>query len=440
MSRFQQLIRFKFAIPMKVFTLGLALGVVLLPVVGWVVWGMYESLIKIGNHELNLQRLVGTVAHLNEVLTMHARLAAATGDKTWENRYRAVEPELDNAIVGIATEAREEYEKNYAAQTKLAYGRLIEMESVAFALVRKGRSEEAYQLLFSAKYDEQKALYSQGINKMTEAVEKRIAGEIKSFRSRILYTGILIVASLVTLVAAWLGVSLVVNRHLRLRRQAEDALGEEKERLAVTLRSIGDGVITTDTSGRVDLMNRVAEELTGWRQEQAKGIPLDEVFVIINEQSRERARSPVDRVLELGVICGLANHTVLISRDSTERVIADSAAPIRDKHSQIVGVVLVFRDITEQEHMLKEVQKAEKLESVGMLAGGIAHDFNNILTAVLGNLSLAKMDTDPDSRAFERISQAERASARARDLTQQLLTFSKGGAPIKKGLFAVVCG
>jgi len=418
--------------PMKVFTLGLILGVTLLPIVGSIVWSMYHSLSKIGNHELQLQRLIGTVAHLDEILTMCARLAAATGDPKWEKHYRTVESELDNAIVGVALQARAEYEKTYAAQTKLAYTKLIEMESVGFALVRQGRQKEASELLFSRRYDEQKALYSQGISKMTEAVQERIAEEIKMFRKRIWQTGFLAVVSMLILLAAWLGVYLVVNRHLALRRRAEDALAEEKERLAVTLRSIGDGVITTNIAGRVTLINRVAEELTGWQQEEAIGRDLGEVFAIIDEDSRKRVQSPVEKVLISGSICGTANHTLLISKDGAERMISHSGAPIRDAKSVVVGIVLVFRDVTDQRHILREAVKAEKLESVGILAGGIAHDFNNILTAVVGNLSMAKMGVDPKSKVFERLSEAEKASMRARSLTQQMLTFSKGGAPIRK--------
>lgn len=432
MFRISRPTAFKYPHPMKVLTVGLMLSVILLPLLGSLVWSMYQSLSRIATDELNLQRIAGRVTHLNEALTMYARLAAATGDPRWEQHYRKLEPELDSAIAAVAMLGREEYERNYVAQTKLAYTKLIEMESLAFALVRQGRQKEASGLLFGNEYDKQKALYSQGITKMTEAVDARIAREIASFRKRIWHTGFLEITSLIILLAAWLGVSLVVKRHMRLRRNAEEALAAEKERLTVTLRSIGDGVITTDTLGRVVLMNRVAEDLTGWRQGESIGKALNEVFDIINEKTRQPASNPVDRVLKSGSICGLANHTVLISRDGTERIIADSGAPIRDKHSDIIGVVLVFRDITEQQHMLKEVLKAEKLESVGILAGGIAHDFNNILTAVLGNLSLAKMYAKSGSTLFERLSEAESASMRARDLTQQLLTFSKGGMPVKK--------
>ncbi|MFH1435669.1 MAG: PAS domain S-box protein [Pseudomonadota bacterium] len=215
------------------------------------------------------------------------------------------------------------------------------------------------------------------------------------------------------------------------RRFAEEALAAERERLAVTLRSIGDGVIATDTEGRIVLVNKVAEQLTGWSQEEAAGKPLREVFPIINERTRKECENPVDKVVRTGATVGLANHTVLVSRDGTERILKDSGAPIRDRESRIVGVVLVFRDITRERKIEEELTKAEKLESVGVLAGGIAHDFNNILTAILGNIIVARMSGKPGEKAYDLLTEAEKASLRARDLTRQLLTFSKGGAPIR---------
>ena len=229
-------------------------------------------------------------------------------------------------------------------------------------------------------------------------------------------------------------VALVVEiiRDITQRKVTVEALATEKERLAVTLRSIGDGVITTDTEGRIVLMNRVAEEMTGWSQDEAIGKPFAEVFNIVNEKTRLRCESPVDKVLAKGTIIGIDNHTVLISRHGKERIIADSGAPIRDQESRIVGAVLVFRDITDKLKMEEELFKAQKLESIGILAGGIAHDFNNLLTAILGNISLAKILTSKEDKLYQKLTEAEKASLRARDLTQQLLTFSRGGAPVKK--------
>ncbi len=216
------------------------------------------------------------------------------------------------------------------------------------------------------------------------------------------------------------------------RKKAEKALLQEKERLAVTLRSIGDGVITTDTDGRVVLMNNVAENLTGWKQEDACGKSLPEVYHIINKISRLRCKNPVGKILADGGVVYLDKDTILLAKDGRERVIADSGAAIRDKEGTVLGVILVFQDITEKQMLEEEVLKYQKIESVGVLAGGIAHDFNNLLTAILGNISLAMAMAPPRDKIITRLSEAERASLRAKDLTQQLLIFAKGGAPIKK--------
>jgi PAS domain S-box-containing protein len=222
-----------------------------------------------------------------------------------------------------------------------------------------------------------------------------------------------------------------LQKEISERKLVEESLAAEKEQLSVTLRSIGDGVITTDTEGRVLLINRVAEALTGWPMEEAIGAPLHTIFKIVNEKTGLPCENPVDKVLKQGAIVGLGNDTMLISKDGTERIIADSGAPIRDMNSKIIGVVLVFRDITEKQKIEQELLKTQKLESLGILAGGIAHDFNNILTAILTNVTLAKVIAT-DERTVQKLTTVEKATQQAKDLTQQLLTFSRGGAPIKK--------
>ncbi|MBM4320722.1 MAG: PAS domain S-box protein, partial [Deltaproteobacteria bacterium] len=222
----------------------------------------------------------------------------------------------------------------------------------------------------------------------------------------------------------------VIIQDITERKLAEQELAAQRERLAVTLRSIGDGVITTDVRGRVELMNTVAEELTGWRSEEAYGRGLAEVFCIFNEQTRALCENPVEKVLQSGKIIGLANNTLLLRRDGRELIIADSAAPILSG-GETVGVVLVFRDVTDKRRAEEDQLKAEKLESLGLLAGGIAHDFNNILTSIMGSLSLARLVCVDEPAVLELLDSAEKASLRARDLTGQLLTFARGGAPVK---------
>jgi PAS domain S-box-containing protein len=223
-----------------------------------------------------------------------------------------------------------------------------------------------------------------------------------------------------------------ISRDITDRKRAEEALNSEKEHLAVTLRSIGDAVISTDSSGRVTLMNPIAENLTGWPESEAKGRPMSEVFTIVNELDGRSCPNPVQLVLETGKNRGESTHTMLISRDGKKYHIADSAAPIMDAGKMIAGVVLVFRDITAARRTEAELLKMEKLRSLGVLAGGIAHDFNNYLTGIIGNLSLAQLDLDPGNRMYPRLIEMEKAAMRAKDLTQQLLTFSKGGEPIKR--------
>ncbi|MCG2777424.1 MAG: PAS domain S-box protein, partial [Desulfobacterales bacterium] len=141
------------------------------------------------------------------------------------------------------------------------------------------------------------------------------------------------------------------------RRRAEDRLRESEQWLSTTLRSIGDAVIATDAGGLVTLMNPVAENLTGWDEPETAGKPLEDIFNIINDQTGGRAENPVVRVLREGVVVGLADHTVLIAKDGTKRPIADSGAPIRNEEGEIIGAVIVFRDITELKQAEEELRK-----------------------------------------------------------------------------------
>jgi len=427
-SRFFQ----KYLHPMQLLTFALVLALAFVPLMGAVAGNMYQSFVQVSAGEIRLQQLVGTISHLIETLTLSVQMAAVTGDPAWEKRYREVEPGLDQALAEVGVSAREEYGKNYAARTKVAYTEIIEMESLAFALVRAGRAAEASALLSSAEYKQAKSKYFEGIQDLTRGIQERIAREISSLYNRfwlVCILGILVVSALIL---AWAGVVVLLRKHLAKRRRVEEALAAEKERLAVTLGSIGDGVIATDIHANIVMMNPVAEQLTGWPLADAEGRALEEVFHIINENSRKPCENPVERVLSTGRICGLANHTVLISRDGIERIISDSGAPIKGSDGVVVGAVLVFRDATAQARLEAEVLKAEKLESIGILAGGIAHDFNNILTAILGYLTLARTSLGTQDELFHELREAEKATLRAADLTHQLLTFSKGGAPIKK--------
>ena len=211
-------------------------------------------------------------------------------------------------------------------------------------------------------------------------------------------------------------------RDVTERKRFEREIAAEKENLAVTLRSIGDGVITTDVQGKIIMINQAAETLTGWTAEEAKGHPLKSVFKIsIDLAAQTRAQRSTYRNEAYSLLLKLPNNATLVSRDGTEHLIEQVVSPIRDRRNEVAGVVLVFRDIIEREH-----------KQLGLLAGGIAHDFNNLLTAIMGNISLASLLIPATDEMTTRLADAKNASMRARDLAQQLLTFARGGVPIKK--------
>ncbi len=156
------------------------------------------------------------------------------------------------------------------------------------------------------------------------------------------------------------------------------------------------------------------------------------MFPIVDEKTREPCENPVEEALHTDTIISRPHHSLLRARDNTERIIAESAAPIRAGDGNVIGVVIVFRDMTDRRRIEEELIKADKLESIGVVAAGIAHDFNNILTAILGNVSLAKMYANPEEKVFARLVNAEKAALQAQNLTQQLLTFSKGETLVRR--------
>ena len=183
------------------------------------------------------------------------------------------------------------------------------------------------------------------------------------------------------------------------RKLMEDVLFKEKERLKITLLSVGDGVISTNNSGKIEIVNEVAQELLGWSQEEARGQCFGEIFHIINVVTREKCENSVQKVIDTGRIIGVATHSLLIAKNGTERHIADSAAPIKDENGNMTGVVLVFRDVTEEMKKQEEVIKSKEEAAFANAANSaksqflanMSHEIRTPMNGFLGMIQLMEM-------------------------------------------------
>lgn len=223
----------------------------------------------------------------------------------------------------------------------------------------------------------------------------------------------------------------VYLRDISEQKLLETSLAEEHELLLVTLRSIGDGVIATDKNGKVILINRTAERLLGWTQKEAFGKPLHKVFYVIDNHGNRTYEDLAAITINNNEIVRL-EAVVLISKDLKKININSNCAPIKSVSGENIGVVVVFQDITDKLRTDTELIKTEKMESLGILAGGIAHDFNNLLAIILANLQLAQIKMKRGNDIKKYLNETIETTRKASELTKQLLTFSKGGAPIKQ--------
>lgn len=337
-----------------------------------------------------------------------------TGEEAYLEPYNKSSQEIRAELnrLGLLVSDNEAQKTRIIEARKLLETKLEELADT-IALRKAGKTSEALALVGSDRgkrsmdslrslADEMNDEELRFLKQRSDSVEPA-AQQLRTYL--ILRASILAVA----IAIAWLLVVALAKRRRELIRS--------RNLIATTLASIGDGVIVTDAKGLVTFLNNEAERLTGWSSAEASGRMLSEIFKIINETSREPVENPVDKVLRLGSVVGLANHTLLISRQGVETPIDDSAAPIReivgDPSSPFFGVVLCFRDFTEHKLMENqlhdhrrtleskvaertlELEKAhervritDRMASVGTLASGLAHDISNILLPLSARLKM----------------------------------------------------
>ena len=366
-----------------------------------------------------------------------ARGYAVTGDTQFLQPYRLAVQELPAASSRMGQLVLEdpEQKRRLEALLPLIDSRLAHIDRIIDT--RGSAGGEAAQQVIRSGYGQDvmeriRKLLAE-LNTAEESLlrERVAAGEERARSSRRALTALVGTGALL-LALAWIFSRRAVA--YLSRAQAVAHLGEA--RLRVTLQSCGDGLIVTDEAGKVTMLNPIAEALTGWREDQARGIPVDQVFRIVNEFTRDTVESPVSRVLRDGTVSGLANHSVLIARDGTERPIDDSGAPIKGENGGNIGVVLVFRDVTARklaeqarERLLRAEAEREAAvratEAKDQFLGLVSHELRSPLAAIRGWLHLVAGGFLPEPEvpgALERITRNVRLQER---LISDLLDVSR---------------
>lgn len=229
-------------------------------------------------------------------------------------------------------------------------------------------------------------------------------------------------------------VSLAYRRSLASLRKQNETVYESEQKLQTTLASIGDGVIACDVDCRVELMNRVAESMTGWTEAEARGHMINEVLPLVDERDRMPIEDPVRKVKRLDQIVTLANHALLLRRDGTEVPIADSGAPIRGRSGMLHGVVMVVRDVSVERRTQEALLAQERLASAGRLAATLAHEIHNPLDAVAGLLYLMQQGAS-EAETTEFLSLAQDELSRVTEISRAMLGMHREAtAPIRLDL------
>jgi PAS domain S-box-containing protein len=352
-----------------------------------------------------------------------------TGKIDYLAPYTLAKTQIDSHLEDLAAQVGDDpsQQKQVANLRVLIHQKLAELADT-ISLFQSGNAEGAKALVMSDKgfitMESIRSLVSQMEQEETSVGELRRAAYQKSIRITVacIYAASAIAALGIMLLA------FSIIREIERRERDAIALRRSEEWFRVTLSSIGDGVIATDDQARVSFLNPVAERLTGTSLAQAKGLKISEVFPIFSEVTNKPAENPVDKVLALGSVVALANHTVLRHRAGHLLPIEDTAAPIRDDSGRLIGVVLVFHDASRERNLQEVLRRTEKLAAAARLAATVSHEINNPLEAIGNLIFLAKNNPDAPDKVTEQLQLAEQELARVSHITRQTLGFYRESA------------
>jgi PAS domain S-box-containing protein len=333
---------------------------------------------------------------------------------------------------------------NPAQQEKIVRVRALAREKMdvlaqTVDLYRAGNAEQAIEIVLSDNglllMDQLRTLFAEMQLEETRLDRQRDA----EYRQSIRTTAASIWLATLTALLGLAALGLFIQRAQEQREKHAQQLRASEELFRTTLTSIGDAVIATDKSGNVTFLNPVAEKLTGIPLKEAAGKSISQVFPILNELTGKPVEDPVRKVMELGIVVGLANHTVLKQTDGALIPIEDSAAPIRDDRGALIGVVLVFRDVTSERKSEEVLRKTEKLAAAARLSATVAHEINNPLAAVVNLIFIAKNAPGAPDFVVQQLAQAEHELERVAHITRQTLAFYReSGSPERVEIPALV--
>jgi len=412
---------------------------------GWKTWSSYRTSTIERNYHHKIEKLSHTIIHLDEVLTMSARMAASTGNLIWEKRYRSYEPELDAAIKEAIRLAPEAFSSHAAAETDAANIKLVEMENRSFDLVRQGHIEEAKELLFGYVYEEQKRIYAQGMADFTSGLgiisNTILKGEQ---RQALLHVGIVFLI-IILLLIVWFAAlrtesklkkTLISKKELEKeiveRRRVEEALLNSEERFRGIAESMSDWVWEVNSDAQYTFCSGSIEKILGYTIDEIIGkMPFD----FMDQEEAEM----IKKVFKMHTpqkkpIKDLENWN--ISKEGQPVCLLTNGVPILNDNGSLIGYRGINKDITElkkseleKKNLQKQLVHAQKMESVGQLAGGIAHDFNNILYPIIGFSQLSQNELSKDHPVQENLTDIIDGAKRARDLVKRILHFSRQKKP-----------
>ncbi len=389
----------------------------------------HQLAVQVGNQEwFSHSRRVVQELRITESLVKDAEAGQRgflyTGKQNYLLPYdRAIgqmDAHLQNLVNSIGDNPKEQSE---AANLRVLIDKKLVELARTISLFRSGDAAGAKALVMS----DQGFNLTEGIRSLVEQMEQE-ENSVGNARREAYRKSIRITAACIYLasVVAALGLGLLALSVFRDRRRRERdaaALQQSEEWFRVTLSSIAEGVIATDHQGLISFLNPVAERLTGTRLEEAKGKRIHDIFPIFNEATNSPVENPVEKVLTLGGVVGLANHTVLRHREGHLIPIEDSAAPITDDSGRLIGVVLVFRDASHERSLQEVLRRTEKLAAAARLAATVAHEINNPLEAVGNLIFLARTNSESKEAVEQHLKMAEQELARVSHITRQTLGF-----------------